>query len=44
MIDGYQLFKTGKQGRKDGGVALYAKKNCECLEINASDDRVERGS
>ena len=41
MIDGYQLFKTGKQGRKDGGVALYAKKNCECLEINVGDYRVE---
>ena len=41
MIDGYQLFKRDRQGRKGGGVALYVKKECECMEINDGDDIVE---
>ena len=38
MISDSQVFK---RNRKGSGVALYVKKNCECLEINDGDDRVE---
>jgi len=41
-MDGYRLFKRDSQGRKGGGVALYVKKDCEYMEINDGDDRVER--
>ena len=41
MIDGYRPFKRDRQGRKGGGVALYVKKDCECMEINDGDDRAE---
>ena len=37
VMDGYQLFERDRQGRKGGGV----KKECECMEINDGDDRVE---
>ena len=40
-MDGYRLFKRDRQGRKGGGVTLYVKKECECMEINYDDDRVE---
>ena len=40
-MDGYQLFKGDRQGRKGGGVALYIKKERECMEISDGDDRVE---
>ena len=36
-----ELFKRDRQGRKGCGIALYVKKECECMEINDSDDRVE---
>ena len=36
-MDGYRLFKRDRQGRKGGGVALYIKKECECIEINDGD-------
>ena len=39
-MDGYRLFKRDRQGRKGGGVALYIKKERECMEINDGDDRV----
>ena len=39
--DDYQIFKRDRQGRKGGGVALYVKKEFECMEINDGDDRVE---
>ena len=35
-------FSKDRQGRKGGGVALCVKKECECMEINDGDDRVER--
>jgi len=34
-------FSKDRQGRKGGGVALCVKKDCECMEINDGDDRVE---
>ena len=40
-MDGYQLFKRDRQGRKGDGVALCVKKDCERMEINDDDDRVE---
>jgi len=40
-MDGYQLFKRDRQGRKGGGVAVYVKQECEHMEINDGDDRVE---
>lgn len=40
-MHGYCLFKRDRQGRKGGDVALYIKKDCECMEINDGDDRVE---
>ena len=39
VMDGYRLFKRDRKGRKGGGVALYVKKECECMEINDGDDR-----
>ena len=41
VMDHYRLFKRDRQGRKGGGIALYVKKECECMEINDGDDRVE---
>ena len=41
VMDSYQLFKRDRQGRKGSGVAFYVKKECECMEINDGDDRVE---
>ena len=40
-MEGYRLFKRDRLGRKGGGVALYIKKDYECVEINNVDDRVE---
>ena len=40
-MDGQRLFKRERQGRKGSGEALYVKKECECMEINDGDDRVE---
>ena len=40
-MDGYQLFKRDRHGRKGSGVSLYVKIECECMEFNDSDDRVE---
>ena len=34
-------FSKDRQGRKGGGVVLYVKKDCECMEINDGDDRME---
>ncbi|PKU42731.1 adaptin ear-binding coat-associated protein 1 [Limosa lapponica baueri] len=40
-IDGYQLFRRGRQGRRGGGVALYVRDIFECLELTNGNDRVE---
>ena len=40
-MDGYKLFRRDKQGRRGGGVALYVRECCDCLELNDGDDRVE---
>ena len=40
----YFSKEIDRQGRKGGGVvALCVKKECECMEINVGDDRVESG-
>ena len=41
VMEGYRLFKRDSLGRKGGGVALYIKKDYECVEINEGGDRVE---
>ena len=41
VMEGYWLFKRDRLGREGGGVALYVKKDYECVEINNVDDRVE---
>ncbi|PKU33781.1 hypothetical protein llap_15914 [Limosa lapponica baueri] len=38
---GYKLFRRDRQGRRRGGVALYVRKCCECLEFNDDDNRIE---
>ncbi|PKU47277.1 adaptin ear-binding coat-associated protein 1 [Limosa lapponica baueri] len=40
-IDGYQLFRRDRQGRRGGGVALYVRVRFECLELNNVNDSVE---
>ncbi|PKU32511.1 mitochondrial fission process protein 1 [Limosa lapponica baueri] len=34
VIDGYKLFKRVRQGRRGGGVALYAKTRIDCVELS----------
>jgi len=34
-------FSKDRQGREGGRVVLYVKKDCECMEINDGDYRVE---
>ena len=33
VMEGYWLFKRDRLGRKGGGVALYIKKDYECVEM-----------
>ncbi|PKU36680.1 adaptin ear-binding coat-associated protein 1 [Limosa lapponica baueri] len=40
-INGYQLFRRDRQGRRGGGVALYVRDRFECLEVNNGNDSVE---
>ncbi|PKU45859.1 rna-directed dna polymerase from mobile element jockey-like [Limosa lapponica baueri] len=40
-INGYQLFRRGRQGRRGGGVALYVRDRFECLEVNNGNDSVQ---
>lgn len=35
-LDGYKLFRGHKQGRTDGGVALYVRECFDCVEIDDS--------
>lgn len=32
MIDGYKLFRRDRQGRRGGGVAVYAKTRIDCMK------------
>lgn len=32
-MDGYRLFRKGKNGRWGGGVALYMKEKLESMEL-----------
>ncbi|KAK4810454.1 LOW QUALITY PROTEIN: hypothetical protein QYF61_004234 [Mycteria americana] len=34
VIDGYKLFRRDRQGRRGGGVALYAKNGTDCTELS----------
>ncbi|PKU43826.1 mitochondrial fission process protein 1 [Limosa lapponica baueri] len=40
-IDGYQLFRRDRQGKRGGGVAPYVRGGFECLELNNMNDSVE---
>ncbi|KAK4824986.1 hypothetical protein QYF61_022512 [Mycteria americana] len=42
-IDGYRLFRRGRQGRRGRGIALYIKKwiECEDLSLKNSHEQVE---
>ncbi|CAM5165610.1 unnamed protein product, partial [Eretmochelys imbricata] len=33
VMDGYKLFRKDRQGRKDGGVALYVREQYDCSEL-----------
>ncbi|KAK4829639.1 hypothetical protein QYF61_005850 [Mycteria americana] len=40
-MDGYEIFRRDRQGRRGGGVALYVRECLDSLELNDGDDRVE---
>ena len=40
-MDGYKLFRKGRQGRRGGGVALYVKECFEVTELMTGDNKVE---
>ena len=40
-MDGYELFRRDRQGRRGGGVALYVRECFDCLELDDGNDRVE---
>ncbi|PKU34569.1 mitochondrial fission process protein 1 [Limosa lapponica baueri] len=40
-MDGYKLFRSDRQGRRGGGVALYVRECFDCLELNDGDERVK---
>lgn len=40
-MDGYNLFRMDKQGRRGGGVALYVKECFAYLELDDGDERAE---
>ena len=41
MLDGYNLFRRGGQGRRGSGVALYVRECFDCLELDDGDSRAE---
>lgn len=43
-VEGYKLFRRYRQGRKDGGVALYVKEwiDCEDLPLRNSQENRRR--
>ena len=40
-MEGYRLSRREKQGRQDGGVALYVKEGLDCAALAVGDDMVE---
>lgn len=40
-MDVYRLFRTDRQGRQRGGVALYMREGLGFMELTYSDERVE---
>ena len=40
-MDGYELFRGDRQGRKGGGVALYIKDCFDVEELGVGNDKVE---
>jgi len=40
-MDGYKLFRSNRQGRRGGRVALYVREYFDCLELSNGDDRIQ---
>ena len=40
-MEGYRLFRRDWQGRRGGGVSLYAKEMFDCTAFTVSDNVVE---
>ncbi|KAJ7422338.1 1-acyl-sn-glycerol-3-phosphate acyltransferase delta [Pitangus sulphuratus] len=40
VVDGYQIFRTNRQGRRGGRIALYVRECFDCLELDNGDERV----
>ena len=40
-MDGYELFRRDRLGRRGRGVALYGRECFDCLELNDGDDRLK---
>jgi len=40
-MDSYKLFRRDRRGKRGGGVALYVRNCCDCIELNDCDDKVE---
>jgi len=40
-MDGYKLFRRDRRGKRGGGVALYVRDCCDCIELDDCDDKVE---
>jgi len=41
VMDGYKLIRRDRQGRKDGGVALYIKECFDVGELGVGNDKLE---
>ena len=41
VMDGYQLFRRHRRGKRGGGVALYVRDSCDCIELDDCADKVE---
>ena len=39
--NGYRLFRRDRQGRRDGGVAMYVKQGLDCVELQVDSSKVE---
>ncbi|KAJ7425696.1 mitochondrial fission process protein 1 [Pitangus sulphuratus] len=40
-MDGYELFRKDRQGRRGGGVALYVRESLDSVELEVTNDKVE---
>lgn len=40
-IDGYRLCRTGRQGRRGDGIAMYTRERLDCMELGDGNKKVE---